>query len=296
MGATFNPTLAGNTVFNALSQPGVTGFNASNAQLFAGPRPADPTVTSGITALSAVKALPVGTWLVASNGVAALAAPVAFTATATGTVSFVRFYYGSGTSPVLDVDVGVLASGEKAIVSTLSAVSGQTVNLTDLRFRVATSGDACVSPSVANEIVNTWANNPTATVSNSYGALAGFSKYNLDTGLYDRTVTVEAWDGPIPANSSATPSGTKLWSKSISGNELFGVSGLSAALMQNQTANAIASGTPTFVRATKAAYASIPATSMQAPFSALNGVQFANSAMVSGVSNTLTNFTVTFQA
>ncbi|MDO9571186.1 MAG: hypothetical protein Q7J58_17690 [Hydrogenophaga sp.] len=296
MGATFNPTLAGNAVANALSPVGLTGYNASYAQLFSGARPADPTITSGITALSAVKTLPVGTWLVASNGVAALAAPVGFTATATGTVSFVRFYYGSGTGPFLDVDVGLLASGEKAIVSTLSAVSGETVSLTDLRFRVATSGDTCVSPSVANEIINTWAKNISATVANGFGHLAGFSKYNLATASNDRTVTVEAWDGPIPANSTVTPAGTKLWSKSISGNELFATSGMSAALITNQTANAIASGTPTFVRATKAAYDVIPATSMQAPVSALNGVQFAKAEMVSGVSNTLTNFTVTFQA
>lgn len=297
MGATFNPTLAGGAVANALSYAGLNNYTIGFARLFAGQRPADPTITSGITALSDVKSLPIGTWLVASNGVAALASAVGFAATATGTPSFIRFYYaGNAVAPILDVEVGLVSSGEKAIVSTLSAVSGQTVNLTDVRFRVATSGDTCVSPSVANEIVNTWANNINATVHVGYGYLAGFSKFNIVTASYDRAVTVEAWDGPIPSTSSATPTGTKLWTKSISGNELFAVSGLSAALMQNQTANAIASGTPTFVRATKAAYSSIPATSMQAPVSPLNGVQFANETMVSGVSNTLTNFTVTFQA
>jgi hypothetical protein len=296
MGATFNPAYAGGPVASALGPVAFSGYGpVMSAQFFAGARPADPTISTGITALSAVKTIASGTWMVSSNGVAALASHIGFPVTANGSLSFIRFYTATN-QPILDVDVGLVASGEKAIVSTLTATSGQVINLQDMRFRVATSGDTCVSPSVANEIVNTWANNLNATVSYSFSSLSGFSKHNPEVGDYTKTVTVEAWDGPIPANSTATPAGVKLWSKSITGDNLFQVSGMAAALMQNQTANAIASGTPTFVRAVKAAYSTIPATSMQAPVSALNGVQFANADMVSGASNTLTNFTVTFQA
>jgi hypothetical protein len=126
--------------------------------------------------------------------------------------------------------------------------------------------------------------------------MAAFSKISIVSGVYDRAVTVEAWDGAIPSNSSATPTGVKLWSKAITSNDLFAVSGLSASIISNQTANAIASGTPTFIRVTKAAYDVIPATSLQAPVSAQNGALFANTTMVSGQSNTLTNLTLSFQA
>jgi hypothetical protein len=296
MGATFNTTTAGGAVSTAITE-GLPSGQIGFAQLFAGARPGDPTITSGITALSANRSLPPGTWLASSNGVSALANSIGFTATASGTVSFIRFYfYGNQAVAILDVDVGLVSSGAKAIVSTLTAVSGQTVNLTDMRFRVAAFGDTCVSPSVANEIVNIWSHNEAVTVSNSYSNLAAFSKRNVVSGVYDRPVTVEAWDGIIPANSSATPTGVKLWSKAITSNDLFAVSGLSASIISNQTANAIASGTPTFIRVTKAAYDVIPATSLQAPVSAQNGALFANTTMVSGQSNTLTNLTLSFQA
>jgi len=267
------------------------GYYVTNCALFAGTQPANPTITSGITQLhSALVSLPGGTWFPPSNGVSALASPIGITANTTGTASFLRLYGDSAGIPLFDVPVGLPGSGSPAIMPSLNATSGASLQVSDLRFHVAASGALCFSPNVSNNIVGQISANQA-----TWTGGAAFSKYNIDSGLYDRTVTLEAWDGPIPTDPYATPTGTKLWTKALAGDNLFAVSGMGMSLLSNQTANAIASGTPTFVRATKAAYSTYPQSVLQAPIGGpTNGVMFSAETFTSGASVTMTNFTVIF--
>lgn len=297
MGATFHATNFGIQLGYTLTY--VSNTASSNGRLTgclvgAGVRPANPSI-NGSTLGSRVP-LPSNTWTAASNGVAVLNMPIGVSTTSSGTATFLRFSSGSSAGmESLDVDIGLSGSSEKAIVNTVTIPTGttNTLQVLDMRLRIATEGAVCVSPSVANHIINLLTNNLAA---NPVPSLGAFSRYSTIQSAYTGTVTVEAWDGAIPTNSTANPTGNKLWTTNITGNELFGISGASAALVVPLTAAAIASGTPTFIRARKDASGLFPATSLQAPVSPLYGVQFSNNEMVLGQTNTLTNLTITFQA
>lgn len=268
------------------------GYKINYCRLYSGTQPANPTINTGITPLhSAALVLPPGTWFPPSNGVSALASPIGITPNAAGTPSFLRLLHDpSGTYPFFDVPVGLAGSGAPASISSMAASSGVNLQITDLRFHIATTGDLCFSPNVANNIIGEVSNNSAVWTGG-----AAFSKLALDLSSYTRTVTLDAWSGPIPPNAYATPSGTKLWTKTLSGDNLFAVSGAGMSLLSNQTANAISSGTPTFVRATKAAYSTYPQSVLQAPIGGpTNGVMFSAETFTSGASVTMTNFTVIF--
>jgi hypothetical protein len=141
--------------------------------------------------------------------------------------------------------------------------------------------------------------------SNSAG-LAAASRFRINTSSgrdYGASVPVHAYSGVIPASANDAATGTLLWTKNLTVDQMFSVSGNGMVLNGAMAANASATGTATYVRVVKAAYtestwfSSFPECVIQAPVGPpSNGVTFSPSAdMVSGVSANMTQFTVLLQ-
>lgn len=286
------------TLINAtFRESGLTPANTiTHIGAFKGTMPADPSVTTGVTMLHASTVSVAGKFQVPSDGVSLLASSISFTPNSSGTLSFVRLY--RNTTPVADISCGLSGSAESAIASTLTIVSGTPFSIIDLRSRIACTGNVSVSPSVANHFLGYFLGSSTPSYG---GVLSAFSKYNPATTLYDRTVTIDIYDGAIPSRADQTATGTKLWTKSLSNNNLFATtSTLGLTLDSAQTANAIASGVPTYCRVTKAGYTSsgftFPTTVLQVPVSnASSGCVVSSGTFTSGQSYTITNLTLTLE-
>lgn len=290
-----NPATALTLLINsAFRESSSAGTVVTHIGAFSGTMPANPTVTAGVTMLHSATVSTSGKFQVPSDGVSLLASSISFTPNSSGTLSFVRLY--NSTTPIADISCGLSGSGDSAIASTLTIVSGTPFSIIDLRTRLATVGNASVSPSVANFFLSYFLGSSTP----SYGGiLAAFSKYDPATAGYTRTVTVDIYDGSIPSRADQTATGTKLWTKSMSNNNLFAAtSTLGLALDSAQTANAIATGVPTYCRVTKAGYTSggltFPACVIQVPVSnASSGCIVSDGTFTSGSSYTITNLTLT---
>lgn len=261
---------------------------------FKGDMPSNPTVTAGVTMLHSATVSTSGKFQVPSDGVSLLASAISFTPNSSGTLSFVRLY--SGTTPIADISCGLVSSGASAIASTLDVLSGTPFSITDLRSRLATSGNISVNPSVANHFLSFLL----GATSPSYGSiLAAFSRYDQALGTFTRTITLDIYDGAIPNRADQTATGTKLWTKSLTNNNLFSnTTTLGLSLDLAQTANAIATGTPTYCRVTKLGYTtggiSYPTCVLQVPVSnASSGCVVSDSTFTSGSSYTITNLTLT---
>ncbi len=261
---------------------------------FSGAMPSNPTVTAGVTMLHSSTVSLTGKFQAPSDGVSLLVSPISFTPNSSGTLSFVRLY--NNLVPVADVSCGLVGSGDSAIASTLTIVSGTPFAITDLRVRLSTVGNVSVSPSVANHFLSYLL----GTSSPSYGAyLSAFNRFDATAGTYTRTVTIDLYDGAIPSRADQTATGTKLWTKTLSNNGLFSTtSTLGLALDVAQTANAIANGVPTYCRVTKLGFTSsgvvYPTCVLQVPVSnASSGCIVSDGTFTSGQSYTITNLTLT---
>lgn len=276
---------------------GGLGSVVTHIGAFKGDMPADPTVTAGVTMLHSTTVSTTGKFQAPSDGASLLASAISFTPNSSGTLSFVRLY--NSTVPVADISCGLIASGDSAIASTLTVVSGTPFSITDLRTRLATSGNTSVSPGVANHFLSVLlgASFP------SYGTiLAAFSRYDPGLTNYTRSITIDIYDGGIPSRADQTATGTKLWTKSLTNDNLFAsTSSLGLSLDLAQTANAIATGIPTYCRVSKAGFTSAgysyPACVLQVPVSnASSGCVVSDSSFTSGSSYTITTLTLTLDA
>lgn len=272
------------------------------AFLCGGTMPANPLVTTGFTTLSGGVIVD-GGWLPPSDGVCTLSNPVAITPNANGTITFIRLCMAGSTTGVIDISVGLVGSGASCIVSSLTAVSGTPVAISDLRVKLNTTGDFSVGATIANDFLLSLLN---TNRDSRYIAANAASRLEAPGGAYTKAVTVNVYDGPIPAKADDAATGTRLWTKAITGNNLFNVSGLGMSLAEALTANALASGTPTYARVVKAAYSGVntidgltyswPATVFQLPIGPpTNGCIMTPGVLVSGQSATITNMTVTLQ-
>lgn len=284
-----------NLINTTFSQHGGAVSNVvTHVGAFSGTIPSNPTVTTGVTMLHASTVSTSGKFQAPSDGVSLLASSISITPNSSGTLSFIRLY--SSSTPVADISCGLVGSGDSAIVSTLNIVSGVPFSITDLRTRLATIGFVSVNPSVANFFLSYFTGSSTP----SYGGnLAAFSRFDPGTSLYNRTVTLDIYDGSIPTRADQTATGTKLWTKNLSNNNLFSTTPtLGLALDVAQTANAIATGVPTYCRVTKLGYTSggitYPTCILQVPVSnASSGCIVSDGTFTSGQSYTITNMTLT---
>lgn len=231
-------------------------------RLFEGAQPANPNITGGVTPLSLPFALNHELWSAPAAGVLTLADPfLEIPTNVTGTASFLRLY--AVGAPLMDIPVSTTPGDGVAVLSSLSAVSGSALHLTDLRIKLNTVGAMSVSPVVANYFLLALigAPNPYMHESSGHevpylGALsAGWRESSTLETLNDHPTVLMAYAGDVP--SSATDpigSATLLWSHTgIPARDLVDPVGAGLALTATVTANAVATGTPSFLRVVRPA-------------------------------------------
>lgn len=273
-------------------------------KLCGGVMPANPTVLTGFTSYASLQPTDATSiWLPPSDGVVSLSAPLTFTPSAAGAITFLRMNVANGYG-VFDIPLGLSGTNASGVVSSLTASVGVPVSVTDLRIKLNTAGNLSVGSALANLFLSSIVNSD--YMGNPFFIASAASKWNPIANDFSKTVTVNVYDGSIPAKADDAATGTKLWTKSISSNNLFSVTGLGVSLAEGLTANALASGTPTYIRVVKAAYSgtlpqtgvphSWPATVFQLPIGPpTNGCIMTPGVLVSGQSATITNMTVTLQ-
>lgn len=291
-------------VFSDQPYPAISGYQSViYAMLCGGVQPESPSVTAGITVFQSV-VISSGKWLPPGDGVSMLSSPIVFTPTASGSITFLRLTYAvASNSGIVDIPIGLAGSGASAVVSSLVASSGVPVSVTDVRVKFNTAGSFSVGAVLANEFLSSLL---MADRGNSMRSTQAASRFDSVSNGYTRAVTVNVYDGTIPSHADNPATGIKLWTKSITSNNLFTVNGVGMSLFEALTANAIASGAPTYLRVVKAAYTGLnyqtgvadswPATVFQLPIGPpTNGCIMTPGVLVSGQSATITNMTVTLQ-
>ena len=287
---------------------GITGV-----QLFGGTQPPHPTLSAGAVSLSAMQYTPtLGHWNPPAAGVVTLASPAVITPNATGTATFLRVH--AGGHPLMDIPVSATAGDGFAQLSTLNAVSGAALQLLDLRFKLNTVGGMSVSPIVANYFLGALIGAPNPymhEVSGNevpyLGALsAGWRETSTLETLNDHPTVLRAYAGDVPAAATdPIGSATLLWTHTgIPARDLVDPVGSGLALAATVTANASASGTPTFLRVTRPPndYTSMggyldgvvtPETVVQIPVGgAASGCSFSPTSFTAGQPATLVQLTV----
>lgn len=305
------PLLAATFCANDAGYPG----GIYRFQLFGGPQPSHPTITAGIVPLStSLYTLTHDRWSAPAAGVVTLADPIEIPINATGTATFLRIYGAYGSGNLMDIPVSTTPGDGVAVLSSLSAVSGSALHLTDLRIKLNTVGAMSVSPVVANYFLLALigAPNPYMHESNGHevpylGALsAGWRETSTLETLNDHPTVLMAYAGDVP--SSATDpigSATLLWSRTgIPARDLVDPVGAGLALTATVTANAVATGTPSFLRVVRPSndYTSMggyldgvvtPECVVQIPVGgAASGCSFSPTSLTAGQPATLVQLTV----
>lgn len=292
-----NPNTVGvNYLGSIFTDGGYVGANypVGLCKVFSGTMPTSPTVTTGITALTGDTDCSLS-FYPPSDGVTILGSNIVFTATATGTASFIRFYDPYNT-PVYDVSASTSASIDTAVLSTLSVTTGNQFTLTNLRLKMAVTGDVSVSPGVANDFLYKMIGyTPT------YGLSPKLFSNNDPAGSYLGTdqVTYSLYTGAIPTRADLAPTGTLVWTKTPTDACCFIQVGLGISLLSNLSANAVASGTPTYLRVRRSAltlsgYGTLPEAIIQVPVATTgSGCTLSASTFTSGQSYSITGLTLT---
>lgn len=229
--------------------------------------------------------------------------------------SFLRFYkvVVDGIyvrQPMLDIAVSDIQEYRKALLSSISPVTNgisQVLAIKKLGFKIAVTGDACFNNSFANCILQALCIK-TTRFSNSItsyprGYHFGLPYCNNTSAAVATPITISAYDGTIPDSANYEATGNLLWTSSYSattGNSIYSISGNSFSLERTFTANAIMTGTPTYIRVVKSAYThatdstNYPRAVIQIPVgNAVNKANFTKLNFVSGESISLESFTIT---
>lgn len=240
---------------------GWPGGLTTGIQLFGGTQPPHPTLTAGAVTLSGQQyTLDLENWNPPAAGVVTLASPAVITPNTTGTATFLRVLIGGG-QPLMDIPVSATAGDGFAQLSTLNAVSGAALQLLDLRFKLNTMGGMSVSPIVANYFLGALIGAPNPYMHEVSGHevpyLGALSAGRRETStletLNDHPTVLRAYAGDVPAAATdPIGSATLLWTHTgIPARDLVDPVGSGLALAATVTANASASGTPTFLRVTR---------------------------------------------
>lgn len=320
--------LSGLFFYNALKtvfETGYIGTPITNVALYKGALPSSILQTPADTELLSTPSLgaaPGGTvnipyetaWALPSSGVTMLSSALPLYIRSTGLPTspipgFLRFFNSS--TPYLDIEVSAIKENKKAQISSMSAVTaGQVLALSDIRFKLATSGPLSFNNSLASAILRCL----TTTIylekiisTSSSGYEFGYGSiqdpYVLGGGGFAAVpIIIEAYDGAIPASANDAPTGTKLWTQTYTDNNsisIWLISGNSLGLNYTFSANALASGTPTYLRIYKNQYNNppmfVPKMVIQAPVGVGDGyAQFTANTFTAGQEVSLNSFTISF--
>lgn len=232
--------------------------------VFSGPLP--PNLGSvGIIARSATIPIAENTWLAQTNGVTMLSNPLSFTASSSADLTFVRFL-DNLSNPVIDLELATAPSAGFGKMTSLTVVAGQTYTIDDVRFSLGETSGVSFGQGVRNYFLGHLTNGSSAFNTPS-GYLGAFSSVNVEGGAPNPAdiVTVRAYTGSVPANADSPATGTLILSTPLTvTQELVTVAGTGFALNLPVADNALANGTPTYIRVTKPATASAPSIAFQA--------------------------------
>lgn len=279
-----------------------SSFAINAFRVFSGTQPANPTITTGITACHASDvAMSNGNWLPPSNGVISLAAPLAFTSNGARVGSFVRFYgnnVSSQSTPVMDVPLGTSIGAGNALINSVDFANAVTYNISTLRIKLNTVGTLFLNNAVANCFLGLMIGMPPQSSEGGQYGLGAFSRWGFTSGsgTFTKALTVKAYDGTPPASALVSATGNLLWSKTLTADSLLAVSGLGMALTGDQSANATLSGTPSYIRIEKAAWTdaaagiSAPACLAQVPIGV--ACAFSPATVTAGADTALSNLTI----
>lgn len=203
-------------------------------------------------------------WSVPSEGVTILASAISGLIKSTGlpagaAISFVRLFSNSSSVPIFDIPVDIAKGADNAVLSKISGiVANEQIALKDIRMKIVTKGDFSFNNALASAILRHIVGNAN-TLIGYYGALMFGQGYVYDTGAgtIASPLIMDIYDGTIiPESANMEPTGTLLWRKQISDGSgaqpnIFSISGTSVTLSSSQSANAIATGTPKYLRVYK---------------------------------------------
>lgn len=200
-------------------------------------------------------------WSVPSEGVAILASPISGFIKSTGlpvgaAVSFIRLLAANGTTALFDIPVDVAKGIDNAVLSKIYGIlAGEQITLKDLRIKIATKGEFSFNNALASSFIRVITGNPNLNIGRSGALLFGHGYVMSNSGAVTASpLIMDIYDGStIPESANNEPTGTLLWRKSISDvatvmPSIFNVSGTSVSLSSSQSANAVASGVPKYMR------------------------------------------------
>jgi len=197
---------------------------------------------------------------------------------------------------IIDIPVSDTPGLDNAVISNVLISTGQSVQITSLSVNLAGFNDLVISKSYLDGILRLMFGFPTAAGHNNR-LMGTWSKViNSSTSAeVNAVLAIEAYDGAVPLTDDETPAGTLLWKRTIPTAELPAVlSVINNSIYSNRVhqANALATGIPTFIRIVKNAITSgtgvYPRLCIQLTIE--KHVGFAQTEMVTGVSNTLSQF------
>jgi len=272
----------------------------------------DSQILSGTAAAGSGVNFPVNSWSIPSRGVCILIngvqIPIRTSLPINKVPSFVRI--GTYSMPGMEVPIDTVKGPENFVISSLNpVVSGGSVVLKDARLKIQTEGPFSLNNALANAILANWTGSMSTLLGYGGNLMFGWPTAWLPNGSAASSPLVfEAFDGPVPLSANDDATGTKLWSRSLS--NLAASAGVlsvvtnTISLSTTPTANAIADGTPTYVRISKAALSgtdaggaeyNYPKMVIQAPVGEGAGyVTFDRTTFVAGQSAALNSFTMVF--
>lgn len=271
-----------NAVLNSIIGSAATSNTTSMAyyiNCYSGTQTASPTdtPTGSFVNTTGTQAPNVNTFMSApSGGISQLSSSRAGTVNANNaiTVTTARIYASNGTTPIIDTTASLLGGGGGVIVPTMTSSTGVpfVVDFFSLRMP-ATNGTLSINDSLRDAIVSAI-----CVASANIGACS--------------VATINVYSGSIPSSANAAATGTILWTgtTAATGASWGTVSGGSASLASNITANASATGTATYARIIKNTFVIQGTVGTSG-----SGADFimSDTAMTSGLSYSLTTATIT---
>lgn len=295
----FNPTIVNAVLAGTFTEAYSSSLLFPNSlRLVKGIMPDSPatTLTAGNILDSGAVPLTVSSFSAVSNGRTDMISPLTIpikSAVVSQVPSFIRIQNSSSVG-MFDIDVNNIAGPSNAIINSMSVSTGDVVRLTDLRFIFKNTSSVSMTPGFYSSILRLIMGSPTAE-GYSNKLLFGWPKViNSSSAETNAVLTIEAYDGDIPASSEDAATGTLLWKRTIPTTEasIFSVTGNIVNSARAHTSNALATGIPTYVRISKAAITAgtyvYPKLTMQ--FEVNKHLIFYNPKMTLGVSNTLDTF------
>lgn len=249
-----------NTVFS--TSPPMATNAISRVQLCHGEFPGSTSTSISATNILSDGAIFAGTnWSVPSEGVSILAFPVSCLIKSTGlpasaAIGFIRLLNNDMTSVIFDVPVDISKGADNAVLSKIAGiVAGEQITIKDLRVKIATKGEFSFNNSLAGYLIRSIIGNVNLGI--GYGGTLMFGHgfvLNQSGTPTAAPLIMDIYDGStIPESANLEPTGTLLWRKQISDvamavPNIFNVSGTSVTLMSSQSANAVATGVPKYLR------------------------------------------------